>query len=404
MFLDFFYSLKQNGLPVSLHEYLTLMEGLDEQLSSNNIDDFYYLSRSILIKHEAHLDKFDQLFGEYFKGIQKKADGLFGSEIPEEWLRKNLERHLTEEEKALIKAMGGLDKLMERFQQLLEEQKKRHEGGNKWIGTGGTSPFGANGYNPEGFRIGQAGSRNRSAIKVWDQRQFANLKDDAELDTRNLKLALKRLRVFTREGIEEELDIDDTIDRTCRNAGMLDIKMVPSERNRVKVLIFFDIGGSMDDHIETCEKLFSAARHEFKHLEYFYFHNCIYETVWRDNRRRSDRVPTFDVMHKYNGDYKVIFVGDAAMSPYEITHSGGSIEHNNPESGLLWLQRIRQHYPYLAWINPNAEHGWDYFASTKIIREFTGHRMYPMTITGIVECMKALKDKKLKYHTAKEKN
>ncbi|GIV34947.1 MAG: VWA domain-containing protein [Chitinophagales bacterium] len=404
MFLDFFYGLRQAGIPVSLQEYLTLLQGLHDDLSAHNVEDFFYLSRSVLIKHETHLDKFDQLFGEYFRGMQKAADSIYGRVIPEEWLRKNLERYLTEEEKALIEALGGLDKLLERFRQLLEEQKERHEGGNKWIGTGGTSPFGAYGYNPEGFRIGQSGSRHRSAVKVWDQRQFANLRDDAELDTRNLKLALKRLRVFTREGIAEELDIDDTVQSTCRSGGMLDIKMIPSERNRVKVLMFFDIGGSMDDHIEICERLFTAARHEFRHLEFFYFHNCIYETVWRDNRRRHERIATFDVMHKYNSDYKVIIVGDAAMSPYEITHPGGSIEHNNAEAGIVWLQRLKQQYPYLAWINPNPEHGWDYFASTRIIREFTDYRMYPMTLAGIVECMKALQDKKLKYHTVQERN
>ncbi len=403
MFLDFFFLLKKNGIPVSMHEYLTLLEALDEDLANMSVDDFYCLSRSIFIKHESHLDKFDQLFGEYFRNAEKKSGTTLGA-IPEEWLRKNLERFLSEEEKKLIQSMGGLDKLMERFKQLMEEQKKRHEGGNKWIGTGGTSPFGANGYNPEGFRIGQDGSRNRSAVKVWDQRQFANLSDDEELDVRNLKLALKRLRVFTREGAEEELDIDDTIQRTCKNAGMLDIKMVPSERNRVKVLLFFDIGGSMDDHIETCAKMFTAARHEFRHLEYFYFHNCIYESVWKDNRRRSERIPTFEVLHKYNRDYKVIIVGDAAMSPFEITHSGGSVEHHNDEPGIVWLQRLKENYPFLAWLNPNPEHGWDYFASTKIIREWTENRMFPLTVNGITECMKSLKDKKRKYQTAREKN
>ena len=402
MFLNFFYLLKQHGLPVSLNEYLTLLEALDKEVVKYNVDDFYYLSRSILIKHESHLDKYDQLFGQYFKDLEEVS--IEGFDIPEEWLRKNLMKNLTDDEKALIEAMGGLDKLMERFKELMEEQKERHEGGNKWIGTGGTSPFGAYGYNPEGFRIGQEGSRNRSAIKVWDKRQFANLNDDVELDTRNLKLALKRLRVFTREGLEEELDIDDTIQRTSKNGGMLDIKMVPSKKNRVKVLLFLDIGGSMDDHVETCAKMFTAAKHEFKHLEYFYFHNCIYESVWKDNRRRSERIPTFEVMNKYNKDYKLILVGDAAMSPYEIVSEGGSIEHYNQEAGIVWLERLKEQYPNIAWINPTAERGWNYFQSTQIIREFLDYRMFPMTIAGITKAMKALKDKKMKYYTAEEKN
>ena len=402
MFLDFFYLLKQHGLPVSIKEYLTLLEALDKEVVKYNVDDFYYLSRSILIKHESHLDKYDQLFGQYFKGLEEV--GLAGVDIPEEWLRKNLMKHLTEDEKALIEAMGGLDKLMERFKELMEEQKERHEGGNKWIGTGGTSPFGAYGYNPEGFRVGQEGSRHRSAIKVWDKRQFANLNDDVELDTRNLKLALKRLRIFTREGLEEELDIDDTIQRTSKNGGMLDIKMVPSKKNRVKVLLFLDIGGSMDDHVETCARMFTAAKHEFKHLEYFYFHNCVYESVWKDNRRRDERIPTFEVMNKYNKDYKLIIVGDAAMSPYEVVSEGGSIEHYNEEAGIVWLERLKEQYANIAWINPNAERGWNYFQSTQIIREFLDYRMFPMTIAGITKAMKALKDKKIKYYTAEEKN
>lgn len=396
MFLDFFYLLKKEGLPVSLHEYLALHEALDKDAANYSVDDFYYLSRSILIKHESHLDRFDQLFGQYFKGMEVLGKETFG-DIPEEWLRKNLMNYLTEEEKAMIEAMGGLDKLMERFKQLMEEQKERHEGGNKWIGTGGTSPFGANGYNPEGFRIGQEGSRNRRAVKVWDKRQYANLDENVELNTRNIKLALKRLRVFTREGIAEELDLDETIRKTSENAGLLDIHMVPSKKNRVKVLMLFDVGGSMDDHVETCSQLFSAARHEFKHLEQYYFHNCLYESVWKDNSRRGDRIPTWDLLHRYGQDYKVIFVGDAAMSPYEVVTPGASVEHYNPEAGLTWLNRIREHFTYVSWINPNVISDWQYFESTQIIRQIMEDRMFPMTLAGLQLTMKSLKDKKITY-------
>lgn len=403
MFLDFFYMLKRDGIPVSLHELLALMEALDKQVVEYQIDDFYYLSRSILIKHESHLDRFDQLFGEYFKGIEAISKESIG-DIPEDWLRKHLENNLSEEEKALIEAMGGLDKLMERFKQLMEEQQERHEGGNKWIGTGGTSPFGANGYNPEGFRIGQEGSRNRRAVKVWDKRQYANLDDDVELNTRNIKLALKRLRVFTREGIADELDIDETIRRTSENAGILDIEMVPSKKNRVKVLMLFDVGGSMDDHVEICSQMFSAAKHEFKHLEYYYFHNCLYESVWKDNNRRGDRIPTFDILHKYNSDYKVIFVGDAAMSPYEVVTAGASVEHYNPESGMTWLKRVKEHFKYVSWINPNYIDDWRYFESTHIIREIMEYRMFPMTLNGLQQTMKSLKDQKLTYHLPGEES
>lgn len=396
MFLDFFYLLKREGLPVSLHEYLNLMEAMQQGLNEFNVDDFYYLSRSILIKHESHLDRYDQLFGHYFQNLEYESRELFG-DIPEEWLRKNLLNNLSDEEKALIEAMGGLDKLMERFKQLMEEQKERHEGGNKWIGTGGTSPFGAYGYNPEGFRIGQEGSRNRRAIKVWDKRQYANLDDEVELNTRNIKLALKRLRVFTREGIADELDMDTTIKKTSEQAGMLNIHMVPSKKNRVKVLMLFDIGGSMDDHIETCSQLFSGARAEFKHLEYYYFHNCLYESVWKDNHRRGDRIPTWELLHKYNQDYKVIFVGDAAMSPYEIVTPGASVEHYNPEAGLVWLQRVKEHFPYVSWINPNHTQDWQYYESTAILRQVMDYRMFPMTLAGLQQTMKSLKDKKVEF-------
>lgn len=396
MFLTFFYLLRNNGIPVSLHEYLTLMNAMKNEVGTYSVDDFYFLSKSIFIKNEAHLDRYDLLFGKHFKGIDFLPENFFKT-IPEEWLRKNFEKLLTEEEKNMIEAMGGLDKLMERFKQLMEEQKERHEGGNKWIGTGGTSPFGANGYNPEGFRVGQEGSRNRSAVKVWDKRDFANLDETIELNTRNIKVALKRLRVFNREGIAEELDIDETIRKTSDNAGVLDIHLVPSEKNRVKVLLLLDIGGSMDDYIELCSQLFSAAKHEFKHLEFFYFHNCIYETVWKDNERRHDRIPTFEILHRFNREYKVIVVGDATMSPYEIVSKGGSVEHYNDEAGLVWLQRIKEHFYSVVWLNPSAERAWNYFESINIIREVFDHRMFPLTVEGLTNAMKALKNVKFRY-------
>ncbi len=391
MFLKFFYLLRNNGIPVSLHEYLTLMEALKKEIVAYSIEDFYALSRAIMVKQEAHLDRYDVLFAHFFQGAEFVPDDFFNSTIPEEWLYENFINQLSEEEKAMIEAMGGPEALMKRFKELMEEQKERHEGGNKWIGTGGTSPFGANGYNPEGYRIGQSGSRHRSAIKVWDKREFANLDDSVELNTRNMKIALKRLRHFTREGIETELDIDDTIHCTSKNAGMLDIIMRPEKKNRVKVLLLMDIGGSMDDHVEICARLFSAARHEFKHLEYFYFHNCVYETVWKDNTRRYDRVPTLELLHKYNKDYKVIFVGDAAMSPYEIVSKGGSVEHFNDEAGIVWLHRFKEHFDHIAWINPNEEAGWEFYQSTQIIKEFVDDKMFPMTITGLTDTMKSLK-------------
>ncbi len=395
MFLNFFYTLKKAGLPVSIQEYLTLMEALKKEIVEYHIDDFYALSRSVLVKHEGHLDAFDKIFGYYFQGLEEIPDDFFTSKIPEDWLRKVLMDQLSEEEKAAIEKLGGFDALMERFRELLEEQREAHNGGNKWIGTGGTSPFGAYGYNPEGFRIGQKGSGNRSAIKVWDKREFQNLSDKIELNTRNIKLALKRLRHFTREGIPTELDIDDTIKRTSENAGMLDIAMVPSKQNRVKVLLLMDIGGSMDGHIRTCEQLFSAARHEFKHLEYYYFHNCVYESVWKDNHRRwSERIPTLELIHKYNKDYKLIFVGDAAMSPYEIFYKGGSVEHHNDEAGIVWLRRLKEQFPSLVWLNPNPDYTWDFYQSTKMLREFTGDRMFGLTLDGLTKAMKCLRNKK----------
>lgn len=389
--------MRDNGLPVSLQEYLALMESLEKEVVEYNIDDFYYLCKTIFVKQEAHLDRFDIIFGHYFQGLEKINFDFFSKHIPEEWLKENFYKNLTDEEKAEIEAMGGIEKLMERFQELLEEQKKRHEGGNKWIGTGGTSPFGANGYNPEGFRIGQSGSRNRRAIKVWDKREFANLDDKVELDTRNMKLALKRLRRFAREGIEDELNLKETIRKTSENAGMLEISMQPEKKNKVKVLLLMDVGGSMDDHIEVCQRMFSASKYEFKHLEYFYFHNCLYETVWKDNTRRYDRLKTFELLRKYNKDYKVIFIGDAAMSPYELMSKSGSVEHYNDEAGVVWLQRVLDHFENVVWINPNDETSWNYYQTTHMIRDLFGHKMFPMTIDGITNCMKCLKNSKLIY-------
>ncbi len=390
MYIDFFLLLKSNGLPVSIREHLSFLEALKAGEAEFNLEEFYFLARTTMVKKEQHFDRFDMLFGHYFKDMQLIPNDLL-KDIPEDWLRKNLEKFLSEEEKAMIDAMGGLEALMERFRQLQEEQHERHEGGNKWIGTGGTSPFGAYGYNPEGFRIGQEGSRHRRAVKVWDQRQFRNLSDEVELNTRNIKLALRRLRILTREGVADELDLDTTIRKTSENAGLLDLHLVPSRQNRVKVLIFFDIGGSMDDHIRDCEELFSAARHEFKHMEYFYFHNCLYETVWKDNNRRmSDRMLTLEVLNKYNKDYRVIVVGDASMSPYEITYQGGSVEHYNDEPGIAWLQRLRQQYPHIAWLNPVPKDQWGYTQSIKMIEHIFEDKMYPLTIAGLGDAMKHL--------------
>ena len=391
MFLDFFLLLKNHGLPVTMREHLVLLEALHKGLGGMRVEEFYHLARTILIKREQDLDRFDRIFGEYFEGLERVPFPI-PREIPEDWLRKNFERFLTEEEKAEIEAMGGLDKLMERFQELLREQDERHEGGNRWIGTGGTSPFGANGYNPEGFRVGQVGSRNRRAVKVWDKRQFQNLDGDIELNTRNIKVALRRLRVLTREGLADELDLDTTLRKTSESGGILDIHMVPSRQNRVKVLLFFDIGGSMDDHIRVCEELFSAARHEFKHLEYYYFHNCLYESVWKDNERRfSDRIPTYDLLHKFNKDYRVIFVGDASMSPYEIISQGGSVEHWNEEAGMTWMRRVRDQFPTTVWLNPVPEEYWKYTQSIALIKELMGDAMYPLTLDGITRAMRTLR-------------
>jgi uncharacterized protein with von Willebrand factor type A (vWA) domain len=387
--IDFFLRLKSHRLPVSIKEYLTLLEAMDKGVIGPSVDDFYYLSRAALVKDESHFDKFDLAFAEYFKGIESLAGVEF--DVPLEWLLKQAELNLSPEEKAMIEALGGWEKLMETLKKRLEEQKGRHQGGNKWIGTAGTSPFGAYGYNPEGVRIGQDKSRNRSAVKVWDQREYRNLDDSVELGTRNIKVALRRLRRFARDGAPDELDLGTTIDKTARNAGWLDLHMRPERHNAVKVLMFLDIGGSMDDHIKLCEELFSATKTEFKHLEYFYFHNCLYDYVWKDNRRRhAERVRTFDIMHKYGHDYKLVFVGDATMSPYEILQPGGSIEYSNDEAGAVWMKRMLEVYPKAAWLNPEPEEIWPYRQSIGILREIMGERMYPTTLAGLERAMRAL--------------
>jgi uncharacterized protein with von Willebrand factor type A (vWA) domain len=382
MLVDFFLHLKAAKLPVSTREFLTLLEALERNVVSNSMEEFYFLARACLVKDEALYDRFNLAFGAYFHGV----DGIFDirAEIPEEWIRKAIEGTLSDEEKALVKALGGWEKLMETLKKRLEEQRARHQGGSKWIGTAGTSPFGAYGYNPEGVRIGQESGRSRSAVKVWDERTFANLDDSVELNTRNIKIALRRLRRFAREGIPEELDLDATIDGTAKNAGWLDLHLVPERRNRVKVLLFLDVGGSMDPHVEVCEELFSAARSEFRHLEYFYFHNCVYDHVWRDNaRRRSERIATFDILHKYGPDWRLIFVGDAAMSPYELTEAGGSVEYSNDESGNVWLHRLFDAYRHAIWLNPEPERSWGYTRSTQIVLGILGPRMFPLTLDGI---------------------
>ncbi|MCZ6865376.1 MAG: VWA domain-containing protein [Candidatus Dadabacteria bacterium] len=397
MFLDFFLLLKNDGIPVTIREYLTFLEALDKDVVEYSVDDFYFLSRTSLIKHEHHLDRFDLLFGYFFEGIEKIDMEEF-MKIPEEWLKKSFVNKLTDEDKEMIKAMGGLDKLLERLKELMKTQKKRHQGGNKWIGTGGTSPYGAYGFNPEGIRIGQEESRNRRAIKVWDKREFKDLDDGVELETRNMKMALRRLRILTREGTKEELDLDKTIDKTSRNGGLLELEMVAAKKNNVKVLLFLDIGGSMDDHIELCSRLFSAAKYEFKHLENYYFHNCLYESVWKDNvRRRQEAIPTFEVLHTYNSDYKVIIVGDASMSPYELLYQNGSVEHDNDEAGFVWLDRLKDQFSDMVWLNPVPVDEWRYTESIGMVREFMKDRMFPLTMGGLKQAIKALKDKKVKY-------
>lgn len=389
MLVDFFFKLREYKVPVTLRELLDLLNGLKQGVIFASLEDFYFLSRTMLVKDESQYDKFDRAFADYFEGVQ--SIDLFGKEIPEEWLRKQLEKNLSEEEKAQIKALGGLDELMKTLKERLEEQQKRHQGGNKWIGTAGTSPFGAHGYNPEGVRIGQGANRNFSAAKVWEKREYKNLASDVELGTRNIKLALRKLRQFARSGATEELDMSATIGGTAKNAGLLDIHMVPERHNAIKVLMFFDVGGSMDGHIKACEELFSAVHTEFKHLEFFYFHNCVYEGVWRDNRRRGrETVPIWDILHKYGTDYKLIFVGDATMGPYEITYPGGSVEHWNEEPGSIWMKRLLDHFHHAIWLNPQGERYWNYYASIQILQQLMENRMFPLTLDGIGQGIKAL--------------
>ena len=390
MLIPFFYMLRDGGMKTSITELLTLHEAMKCGLARYNVDDFYFLARACLVKDESKLDRFDRIFAAYFKGVEDSLADLM-QDIPEDWLNRQAELILSEEERAMIEALGGFDELMKALRERLEEQDERHEGGNRWIGTAGTSPFGAYGYNPEGGRIGQQGSRNRRAVKVWDRRDYRNLDDSVELGTRNIKVALRRLRKFAREGAADQLDLDDTIDKTARNAGFLDIRMIPERHNAVKVLLCLDIGGSMDDHIRVCEELFSAARSEFKHLEYFYFHNFIYESLWKDNRRRhSERIPTLDITHKYGADYKLIFVGDATMSPYEIVYAGGSVEHWNEEPGAIWIKRLLNTYKRAIWLNPEPRDRWNFTPSIKLAREIMEDRMYPLTIAGLDEGIKAL--------------
>ena len=392
MLIDFFYALRAAKLPVSVKEYLSLLEALQANVvgpasDACSMDDFYYLSRTALVKDEKHFDKFDRAFGAYFKGVEMIAD--FTKEVPLEWLQKILERELTNEQKAAIEKMGW-DELMETLKKRLEEQKERHEGGSKWIGTGGTSPFGNGGYNPQGIRMGGKGG-NKSAVKVWDQRAYQDYDDSQELGTRNIKVALRRLRKFAREGSADELDLDDTIRSTAANAGWLDIKMVPERHNNVKVLLLMDVGGTMDEHVARVEEMFSAAKAEFKHMEFYYFHNCVYDFMWKNNRRRfAEKFDTWDIIRKYNKDYKLIFIGDATMSPYEILQPGGSVEYNNEEAGAEWLQRLTHAFPKFAWINPEPLGVWQYRQSISVIQQLMSNRMYPLTLKGLEEAMRAM--------------
>ncbi len=384
MLINFFFDVKKAKIPATIREFLMLVEAMDKRLVMYNIDDFYYLSRAALVKDEKYFDRYDRVFGAFFKGIEDMTTALFDGDIPEEWLLLQAEKLFSEEDKAAIEAMGGWEKLMEELRKRLEEQKERHQGGNRWIGTAGTSPFGTGGYNPEGVAIGQRRRRQGRALKVWDRRDYKNYDDNVQIGIRNIQLALRRLREFARVGEDDELDLDETIRNTAHNAGLLDIVMRPERRNRVKVLMFFDVGGSMDDHIRVCEELFSAARTEFKHLEYYYFHNFTYEFMWRDNRRRHEqRTPTWDVINTYPADYKVIFVGDAFMSPYEITYKGGSVEHWNEEPGLLWAQRMLDQWPNAIWLNPRPETRWEHTPSTMIVKEVIANRMFPLSIDGL---------------------
>lgn len=390
MLVDFFYTLRKAQVPVTIKELMTLLEALENHLAFASWDDFYLLARTCLVKDEKYFDRFDQAFGQYFKGLADLPDPLDTSNIPEDWLKADFLRNLSDEEKAEIERLGGLDKLMETLAKRFEEQQKRHSGGSKWIGTGGTSPFGHSGYNPEGVRIGGE-SKHKRAVKVWEKRQFRDLDDNVELGTRNIKVALRKLRKFARTGAAEELDLDDTIRSTANNAGLLDLKMVPERHNAAKVLLFLDVGGSMDPYIRQCEQLFSAARSEFKHLEYFYFHNCVYERVWKDNSRRwNEHISTFDLLHTYGKDYRVIFIGDAAMAPYEVSERFGSVEHRNEESGAVWMQRILDTWDKAIWLNPSHPRYWDFTTSTQMIKRLMHDKMYPLTLEGLEDGIRYL--------------
>jgi len=390
MLIDFFSTLRKYKLKVSVTELLDLIRALDKEVIFADIDKFYQLSKMIMVKDEVHFDKFDRAFAEYFKGISEID--LFDKDIPNDWLRKEIEKLLSDEEKAKLEALGSLDEILDTLQQRLKEQEKRHQGGNKWVGTGGTSPFGAYGYNPQGVRIGQDGNRHNRAAKVWDKRQFSNLSDDQLLGSRNMQVALRRLRKFARTGAQDQLDLSGTIKATANNAGYLDIKMVAERHNAVKVLMFFDVGGSMDPYIEQMEQLFSAAKGEFKHLEYFYFHNCVYESVWRDNSRRHvDKKDIWEIIRTYASDYKVIFIGDASMGPYEISYPGGSVEHMNEESGEVWMRRLTSHFSNVVWLNPIKQQHWRYTVSIDYLNQLVDGNMYPMTMVGLEEAIKSLR-------------
>ncbi|MAD28497.1 MAG: VWA domain-containing protein [Woeseiaceae bacterium] len=390
MLIKFFFMLRVGGLKPSITELLHLLDILKHGISEFSIENFYFLARTTMVKDEALYDRFDQIFAAHFSGIERIVNELF-SEVPDEWLRKQAELMLTEAERAEIEALGGFEKLIETLKKRFEEQKERHQGGNKWIGTAGTSPFGAYGYNPEGVRIGQAGSRQRTAVKVWDKREFRNLDNSISLGTRGIKIALRQLRKFAREGLADQLDIDSTIASTAKNAGLLDLKMIPEKHNSIKILLCLDVGGSMDDHVKICEELFSAASSEFKNLEYFYFHNFLYEKLWKDNRRRNiEQIPVMDIINKYGSDYKLVFVGDATMSPYEIAYPGGSIEHWNEEAGALWIQRLLGHFTKAIWFNPEPENRWEYTPSIKLTNELMQGKMFPLTLSGLSDGIREL--------------
>ena len=401
MLTNFFFHLRENNLKVNLREHLILLEALDKEVVAYSTEDFYFLSRSIYVKHEQNLDLFDRLFGQFFEGVEQIQLEDF-LKIDDSWLINKLLSELNDEEKETIKVVGGLEELLDKLKKTLEEQKERHEGGSKWVGTGGTSPFGNSGINPAGVRIGaesgMAASGNKTAAKVWDKREFKNYDDNLELNKRNTQMALRRLRILTREGLEDELNLNETIDRTCNNAGYLDIKMQASKQNRVKILLLLDVGGSMDDFIEECSMLFSSAKHQFKNLEFYYFHNCVYEYLWKDNGRRyEDKISTWDVLNKYNKDYKVIFIGDASMSPWELSEPRGSVEHYNAEASTVWLERFKNKFPNLVWLNPINDGYWQYTHTIQEIRKWSDNRMFPLTINGLEKAMKCLKNSKLKF-------